>query len=150
MLTEATSLSRSAVEKRLIEQHRFVSAGSASVCGWMRNQKRYQEVIDYMMPLCNQKEICFLRHKSDPLGFEAFINNGLSCFLDSQNDTHIGQALLNVLNTCIRSGGLNTFACITARAGAIDRLYLWVTPSTRWHTIQILPMCTTIQDFLRY
>ena len=132
MLTQATSLSRSAMEERLIEQHRFLSTGSASVCGWMRNQKRYQEVVDYMMPLYNQKELCLLRHKSNPRGFEAFINNGLSCFLDSQKEEHIQKAmqLLNILDSCITKWQSKlvpyTFACITARAGATDRCFKYI------------------------
>ena len=56
-----------------------------------------------MMPLLKQEELCVLRHKSNAWGFEAFLNNGLSCFLDSQNKQHIAQAmkLLNMLEGCI-------------------------------------------------
>ena len=132
LLPNPKSLSRQIVEEQLIEQKRFLSAGSASICGWMRNQQRYQEVVDYMMPLCNQLELCTLRHKTYATGFETFVNNGLSCFLDSQNATHIKQAIqiVNALETIIPEWVtgliLYTFVCITARANQLDRCIEYV------------------------
>lgn len=131
-LPDRTCLSRSVLENQLIEQQRFLSSGSASIVGWKRNNRKYQEVVDYMMPLLKQKELCVLRHKSNAWGFEAFLNNGLSCFLDSQNKQHIAQAmkLLNMLEGCIPKWHTRmiayTFACITARAGEIDRCFGYI------------------------
>lgn len=127
MVPEQSSLSRPLVEEQLIEQRRFLSAGSAGICGWLRNQKRYQDVVDYMMPLCNQLELCTLRHKTYPKGFELFLNNGLSCFLDSQNEKHIKQAIqiIDALETIIpewsTGEALYTFACITSRSNDLER-----------------------------
>ena len=85
-----------------------------------------------MMPLLEQEELCVLRHQSNTRGFEAFISNGLSCFLDSQQEEHITQAiqLLNMLEKCIPEWNSSlvpyTFACLTARAGDIDRYFKYI------------------------
>ena len=131
-LPNPTCLSRPIVEQQLIDQNRFLSAGSASICGWMRNQKRYQEVVDYMMPLVDQGELCLLRHKTNSWGFEAFMGNGLSCFLDSQVEEHIPQAIqiMDVLEQHISNWttrhSLYAFACVAARANQLDRALKYV------------------------
>ena len=132
LLPNPKSLSRQIVEEQLIEQNRFLSAGSASICGWMRNQQRYQEVVDYMMPLVDQGELCLLRHKTNSWGFEAFMGNGLSCFLDSQIERHIPQAIqiIDALEQHISNWttrhSLYAFACVAARANQLDRALKYV------------------------
>ena len=127
LLPDKVDLSRAVVETQLIQQQRFLSAGSASVFGWMRNQSRYQEVVDLMMPMLENLELCRLRHRSNPKGFEAFLNNGLSCFLDSQEEQHIEQAVvfmdaLRSLNLdYVTYGPYYAFACIAARARQTQR-----------------------------
>jgi len=132
IIPQSSPLSRAAIEQELIQQSRFLSAGSASVVGWLRNQGRYQEVVDYMMPLQSQEILCILRHKSNPRGFEGFLSNGLSCFLDSQEDEHIEQAiqLVGVIESVIspwKHGNiLYTLGCIAARAGQTQRALEYV------------------------
>lgn len=127
MLPPQNHLSRSVVETQLIEQQRFLSAGSASVFGWMRNQKRYQDVVDLMMSMLDNLELCRLRHRSNPRGFESILNNGLSCFLDSQEDEHIEQAVvfMDALSTLnleyVSSDPYYAFACISARSRQTQR-----------------------------
>ena len=127
LLQQTTPLARSALEEELISQNRFLSAGSSSVVGWLRNQHRYQEVVDYMMPLQAQGDLCVLRHKTYHLGFENFLSNGLSCFLDSQDEEHILQAvqLVDALEPILipwKSGDIfYALGCIAARAGQTQR-----------------------------
>jgi len=125
-------LAREAFQKELITQNRFLSAGSSSVVGWLRNEHRYQEVVDYMMPLQADGELCLLRHKTYPRGFESFLSNGLSCFLDSQEEEHIGQALQLVgaiepiLSPWQTGDVLYALGCIAARAGETQRALTYV------------------------
>lgn len=126
-LPPPTSLNRDLVETQLIAQQRFLSSGSASVVGWLRNCQRYQEVVDYTMTIVDQVELNRLRHHSNTRGFEAFINNALGAFLDSQDEAHIQQAiqLMDGLERAIptwksRDGFYNR-ACVAARAGQIER-----------------------------
>jgi hypothetical protein len=127
LLPDEKNMARANVQQDLIDQKRFLSAGSASVVGWMRNQKRYQEVVDYMMPLCTQLELCSLRHQANTWGFEAFLGNGLSCFLDSQDEAHIplGIQIIDALETIIpewhTDNSLYAFGCLAARANQVDR-----------------------------
>ena len=141
MLSETTSLSRPNLENELCSQNRFLSSGSASYVGWMRNQQRYQEVVDFMMPLVDQGhdqdelcqgELCRLRHTTNGWGFEAFIGNGLSCFLDSQVEAHIPQALQIIdemerhISTWSTRSSLYAFACVAARGNQLDRALKYV------------------------
>jgi len=132
IVPERPSLARAAIQQELIEQSRFLSAGSGSVVGWLRNQHRYQEVVDYMMPLQEERELCLLRHKSNPRGFEGFLSNGLSCFLDSQKEEHIVQALQlvngieDVLSPWKYGDILYALGCIAARAGQTQRALTYV------------------------
>ena len=127
ILPDKKTLSRPVIEKELIFQQRFLSSGSANVFGWMRNNERFQLVVDFMKTLCDNPELCVLRHKSNPHGFEALINNGLSCFLDSKNKAHIKQGLklVDALDSLITDWTSEdpyyAFACITARANLPDR-----------------------------
>ncbi len=126
------SMARATVEQDLVSQNRFLSAGSASAVGWLRNQKRYQEVVDYMMPLAQEAELCSLRHKTNPWGFEAFLGNGLSCFLDSQQPNHIDQAvaLIDALEEMVKEWhydhAVYAFGCVFARANQVERALVYV------------------------
>ena len=126
-LKQVSSLLRSSFQDELIAQSRFLSAGSASIVGWLRNQHRYQEVVDYMMPLQDNLELCLLRSKTNRRGFEAFLSNGLACFLDSKKEDHIAQAiqLVDALEATLspwdQSGLLYNLGCIAARAGQTQR-----------------------------
>lgn len=131
-LEQASSLLRNSFEDELIAQSRFLSAGSASIVGWLRNQHRYQEVVDYMMPLQDNLELCVLRYKTYQHGFESFISNGLACFLDSKKEEHIAQAIQLVdaieptLSPWKQDGLLYNLGCIAARAGQTQRALSYV------------------------
>jgi len=126
-LPPSDSLARTAVERELCKQSRFLSAGSAGYVGWLRNEQRYQEVVDMMMPMSNQLELCRLRHKTCNMRFEYFIGNGISSFLDSQEPRHIEQALelIDAMETVIpewtNHHSLYALACVAARAGRCGR-----------------------------
>ena len=79
-LPPKTSLARDTMERTLCEQNRFLSSGSANYVAWLRNQHRYQEVVDFMMPLKEELELCALRHKTGSIYFSYFVGNGLSSF----------------------------------------------------------------------
>jgi hypothetical protein len=131
-LPEQTSMYRPIVEQQLIIQKRFLSSGSASIVGWMRNNGRYQKVVDYMMPLCTQLELCTLRHKANSQGFEAFLSNGLSCFLDSRDESHIplGIQIMDAMESVIpeweHEDIFYAFGCMAARAKQVDRAFRYI------------------------
>ena len=126
-LPERTCLSRDVVKRRLMSEHRFLSAGSASYLGWLRTQDRHQEVVDKLMHMKGDGELTTLRNESNPLGFESLLNNALGSFLDSGVDRHIEQAieLLDEIEPYMLpvefSGAPYNLACVASRAGQVDR-----------------------------
>lgn len=137
-LPEKICLSRQLVETNLIEQRRFLSSGSASYFGWLRNEGRHQEVVDEMMKMTSDKELSTLRQKANPWGFEALLNNGLGAFLDSQVEAHIGFGIelmdaIEPYTETFKYDAPYNLACVAARAGQLERAldYVAVAVETR-------------------
>ena len=126
-LPEKICLSRQLVEQRLITEHRFLSAGSASYLGWLRTKGRHQEVVDELMKMKGDGELITLRNKSNRWGFEALLNNAFGSFLDSKVRRHIEQAieLLDDIEPFMlplaHDDAPYNLACVAARAGQVDR-----------------------------
>lgn len=126
-LPESHCLSRDLVERRLIRDCRFLSAGSTSYLGWLRTKGRHQEVVDELMKMKDDGELITLRSRSNQRGFEALLNNAFGSFLDSKVERHIEQAieLLDAIEPFMlplkyRDAPYN-LACIAARAGQVER-----------------------------
>ena len=103
-----------------------MSSGSANYVAWLRNQHRYQEVVDFRIPLKEELELCALRHKTGSLYFSYFVGNGRSSFLDSQDPKHIEQALevIDAWETVISSShghSLYALGCVASQSGQIER-----------------------------
>ncbi len=146
LLSNTNSLLQSSLEEELCSQNRFLTSGSASIVGWLRNQGRYQEIVDHMMPLVDQLELCRLRNKTNNRGFETMIGNGLSGFLDSQEPKHIKQAivLIDAIETVVTEwqhmSSLYALACVASRANQSQRALKYIK--------QILEQGRSIQDMV--
>lgn len=153
MLPSEDNIGRSQTIDELCNQNRFLSAGSASYVGWMRNQHRYQEVVDYMMPLIQQGELSRIRHQSNEWGFETFIGNGLSSFLDSKDEAHISQAIQIIdaleqhIPTWHTRSALYACACVASRANQVDRALVYINEYRSEHDGKVIFQMDEDSDF---
>jgi len=112
---------------RLVDQGRFLSAGSAGYVGWLRNEGRYQEAVDHVCEQLDDEALSVLRHRAHPGAFETFLNNGLGSFVDSHDPAHIpiGVELVERLRKRVELDALGDLqwqlACLFVRAGEHDR-----------------------------
>jgi hypothetical protein len=117
---------------RAVEQGRFLSSGGVGYVGWLRNQERYQEAVDYVMDQLADDQLSTLRHRAHAWAFENFLNNGFGSFLDSGEPQHLSFALerLTHLESFLELGATGDLlyqgACILARAGETRRALNYV------------------------
>ena len=107
--------------RTLCEQNRFLSSGSPIVL-WLRNQHRYQEVVDFMMPLKEDWNLCFETQN----GFYLFsICRKWSVFLivkiPSTSNKHQIDRCLGDCHLVDSGRSLYALGCVASRAGQTKR-----------------------------
>jgi hypothetical protein len=110
-----------------VAQGRFLSSGSGGYVGWLRNERRFGEAVDYTLAQLADDELTVLRHRAHPVAFESFFHNALGSFIDGFVPEHVrlGVALVDRVEQLLPLGHLPDLswmmACVLARGGRVER-----------------------------